>query len=143
MEHVIEKLDPNVSLHERILLRDNMRAAWKRVKANKGVAGVDKMSITEFPQFAQKHWAEIRQTLLEGTYQPLPVRRVEIPKATGGTRPLGIPTVMDRVIQQAIAQVLIPMFDSEFSESSFGFRPGRSAVMLFTKYVSISERATK
>ena len=127
MEHVIEKPDPNVNLHERMLSRDNMRAAWKRVKANKGVAGVDEMSITEFPQFAQRHWAEIRQTVIEGTYQPSPVKRVEIPKATGGARPLGIPTVMDRVIQQAIAQVLIPMFDSEFSESSFGFRPGRSA----------------
>jgi RNA-directed DNA polymerase len=127
MEHVIEKPSPNVNLLERILTRENMRQAWKRVKANKGVAGVDGMSIEEFPEFARKHWAEIRQTVLDGTYKPKPVLRVEIPKATGGTRPLGIPTVMDRVIQQAIAQVLTPIFDPGFSESSYGFRPGRSA----------------
>ena len=127
MEHVIEKPDPDVNLLERILLQENMRQAWKRVKANKGVAGVDGMSIEEFPEFAQNHWTEVRGTVLDGTYKPSPVLRVEIPKATGGARPLGIPTVMDRVIQQAIAQVLTPIFDPEFSESSYGFRPGRSA----------------
>jgi RNA-directed DNA polymerase len=127
MEHVIEKPSPNEHLLERILLRENMRQAWKRVKANKGVAGVDGISIEEFPQYAHERWTEIRRTILDGTYKPTPVLRVEIPKATGGTRPLGIPTVMDRVIQQAIAQVLGPMFDPGFSESSYGFRPGRSA----------------
>jgi len=127
MEHVIEKPSPNVSLLERILSQENMRQAWKRVKANKGVAGIDGMSIEEFPEFAQNYWEGIRQTVLDGTYKPTPVLRVEIPKATGGTRPLGIPTVMDRVIQQAIAQELTPIFDPEFSESSYGFRPGRSA----------------
>ncbi len=127
MEHVIEKPNPNVNLLERILSQENMRQAWKRVKANKGVAGIDGMSIEEFPQFAQKHWTGIRQTVLDGTYKPKPVLRVEIPKATGETRPLGIPTVMDRVIQQAIAQELTPIFDPGFSESSYGFRPGRSA----------------
>jgi RNA-directed DNA polymerase len=127
MEHVIEKPDPNVNLLERILSRENMRTAWKRVKGNKGVAGVDGMSIEAFPEFAQKHWTEIRKTVLDGTYKPSPVLRVEIPKATGGTRPLGIPTVIDRAIQQAITQVLVPIFDPGFSESSYGFRPGRSA----------------
>jgi RNA-directed DNA polymerase len=127
MEHVIEKPDPNVNLLERILSRENMRTAWKRVNGNKGVAGVDGMSIEAFPEFAQNHWTDIRQTVLDGTYKPKPVLRVEIPKATGETRLLGIPTVMDRVIQQAIAQVLTPIFDPEFSESSYGFRPGRSA----------------
>ena len=127
MEYVIEKPDPNVNLLERILSRENMRTAWKRVKGNKGVAGVDGMSIEAFPEFAQKHWTEIRQTVLDGTYKPSPVLRVEIPKATGGTRPLGIPTVIDRAIQQAITQVLVPIFDPGFSESSYGFRPGRSA----------------
>jgi RNA-directed DNA polymerase len=127
MEHVVEKPDPDVNLLERILLRENMRQAWKRVKANKGVAGVDGMTIEEFPQYALDHWTEIRQTILEGAYKPKPVLRVEIPKATGGSRPLGIPSVMDRVIQQAIAQVLIPVFDPGFSETSYGFRPGRSA----------------
>jgi RNA-directed DNA polymerase len=127
MEHDIEKPNPNGNLLERILTCENMRQAWKRVKANKGVAGVDAMSIEEFPEFAQKHWEEIRQTVLDGTYKPSPVLRVEIPKASGGTRPLGIPTVMDRVIQQAIAQELTPIFDPGFSETSYGFRPGRSA----------------
>ena len=127
MEHDIEKPNPNGNLLERILTREKMRQAWKRVKANKGVAGVDAMSIEKFPEFAQKHWEEIRQTVLDGTYKPSPVLRVEIPKASGGTRPLGIPTIMDRVIQQAIAQELTPIFDPGFSETSYGFRPGRSA----------------
>jgi RNA-directed DNA polymerase len=127
MEHVIEKPGPNVNLLERILSRQNMRQAWKRVKANKGVAGVDGMSIEEFPQYAHEHWAEIRRTILEGTYKPLSVLRVEIPKVTGGSRPLGMPTVMDRVNQQAIAQALTLIFDPGFSGSSYGFRPGRSA----------------
>jgi len=86
------------------------------------------MTIEEFPEFARLHWDRIRESFLAGTYQPSPVRRVEIPKDTGGTRPLGIPTVLDRVIQQAIAQVLVPIFDPGFSEASYGFRPGRSAL---------------
>jgi len=127
MRHVMEPPDPNDHLLERILSRENMQQAWKRVKANKGIAGVDNMSIKAFPVFARENWENIRQSLLAGTYQPLPVKRVEIPKATGGTRPLGIPSIQDRLIQQAIAQVLVPIFDPGFSDHSYGFRPGRSA----------------
>ena len=127
MGHVMESPDPNGHLLERILSRGNMLKAWKRVKANKGAAGVDGMSIEAFPEFARQNWDKIRESLLAGIYQPSPVRRVEIPKGTGGTRPLGIPTVLDRLIQQAIYQVLMPIFDPGFSDYSYGFRPGRSA----------------
>ena len=127
MRHVTEPPDPNDHLLERILSRENMLRAWKRVKANKGASGVDGISISEFPDFIRDRWEDIRKSLLEGTYQPSSVLRVEIPKVDGGTRPLGIPTVLDRLIQQAIAQVLGPIFDHTFSEFSFGFRPGRSA----------------
>jgi RNA-directed DNA polymerase len=119
------------ALHEdlmaRVMDRANLQRAWKRVKANGGAPGVDGMAVDEFPAFAREHWPTIRQALLEGTYQPAPVRRVRIPKRQGGVRLLGIPRVVDRVIQQAIQQVLTPIFDPEFSGSSFGFRPGRSA----------------
>jgi RNA-directed DNA polymerase len=114
-------------LMERIVDRANMRRAWKRVKANKGVPGSDGMALEDFPTFARSHWSAIRQDLLDGTYQPQPVRRVSIPKPNGGERWLGIPSVVDRVIQQAIGQVLTSIFDPGFSESTFGFRPGRSA----------------
>ena len=124
---VDDKPDLNENLLEQILSRPNMIKAWERVKANKGAPGVDNMPIDDFMAFAREHWEEIRSSIFAGTYQPLPVKRVEIPKATGGTRPLGIPAVLDRLIQQAIAQVLLPIFDPHFSESSFGFRPRRSA----------------
>jgi RNA-directed DNA polymerase len=114
-------------LMARVLDSKNLRRAWKRVKANRGAPGIDGMRIEDFAAFARLQWAEIRQQLSNGTYQPQPVRRVSIPKPGGGERLLGIPTVVDRVIQQAIAQVLTPIFDPGFSESSFGFRPGRSA----------------
>jgi RNA-directed DNA polymerase len=127
MRHVIEPPDPNEHLLERILSRRNMRKAWKRVKANKGAAGVDGISVEEFPEWLHDRWEGIREPLLDGAYKPLPVLRVEIPKPDGGTRPLGIPTILDRLIQQAISQVMVPIFDPGFSESSFGFRPGRSA----------------
>ena len=127
MGHVIEQPNPNVNLLERILSRENMLLAWKRVKANKGAPGIDGVTIEEFPDYLREHWQGIRDELLAGSYQPSPVRRVEIPKPTGGYRPLGIPIVLDRLIQQAIAQVLNPIFDPDFSEHSFGFRPGRSA----------------
>ena len=124
---VMEPFNPDERLLERILSKENMEAAWKRVKANQGAPGVDGVSIEQFPEHTRPLWAGIHESLLAGRYQPLPVRRVEIPKANGGTRPLGIPTVLDRLIQQAIAQILSPIFDPTFSESSFGFRPGRSA----------------
>jgi RNA-directed DNA polymerase len=127
MGHVMESPDPNDHLLGRVLSRENMRRAWKRVKANKGAPGIDNKSVEDLPEIARKNWDSIRESLLAGTYQPLPVLRVEIPKATGGTRPLGIPTVVDRLIQQAIYQVLMPIFDPEFSDHSYGFRPGRSA----------------
>ena len=115
-------------LMERVLASENLRKAWRQVKANHGAPGVDGMTIEDFPAFAREHWARIRQAIRDETYQPSPVRRVEIPKRHGqGKRWLGIPTVVDRVIQQALAQVLGPIFDPGFSASSFGFRSGRSA----------------
>jgi RNA-directed DNA polymerase len=114
-------------LMERVLDPENLQRAWKRVKANRGAPGIDGMRIEDFAAYARSHWAEIRQQLRDGRYQPQPVRRVSIPKPGGGERLLGIPTVVDRVIQQAIAQVLTPIFDPDFSASSFGFRPRRSA----------------
>jgi len=118
-----------VKLLEQILSRENMRLAWKRVKANKGKGGMDGMTIEQFPEFARQHWERIRSALEQGTYRPAAVLRVIIPKATGGQRPLGIPTVLDRVIQQAIAQVIGPLFEPHFSAHSYGFRPQRSARM--------------
>ena len=121
--------EAQVNQLEQILSRENMLLAWKRVKANKGAAGMDEMSIDAFPEFTRHHWERIRSALERGTYRPAAVLRVMIPKATGGQRPLGIPTVLDRVIQQAIAQVIGPLFDPHFSTHSYGFRPQRSAKM--------------
>jgi RNA-directed DNA polymerase len=115
------------SLLERVLERENVLAAYRRVRANGGAAGIDGMTVEELMPYCQRHWARIRQELLSGTYRPQPVRKVDIPKPDGGTRTLGIPTVMDRMIQQALLQVLQPMWDPTFSEDSFGYRPGRSA----------------
>ena len=112
---------------EAVVERENLKKALARVKRNKGAAGLDGMSVDDLPGYLKEHWPTIRAQLLEGTYQPQPVRRVEIPKATGGTRPLGIPTVLDRFIQHAVTQVLQADWDGTFSEASFGFRPGRSA----------------
>jgi RNA-directed DNA polymerase len=127
MRRVMEEPNPNENLLERVLSRENVQKAWKRVKANKGAPGIDDMSIDNFPELARAQWDRIRDSLLAGTYHPSPVKRVEIPKPTGGTRPLGIPTVLDRLIQQAMYQVMMPIFDPDFSEFSYGFRPGRSA----------------
>lgn len=114
-------------LLEQVLATENVRRAWERVKAKGGAPGVAGLTIEEFPTRTRPEWASIRQALFAGTYHPTPVRRVEIPKKAGGKRPLGLPTGLDRVIQQALAQVLGPIFDPDFSESSFGYRPGRSA----------------
>ncbi|MDP1610070.1 MAG: group II intron reverse transcriptase/maturase [Sulfuritalea sp.] len=110
-----------------VLSSDNLRTAWGRVKANNGAPGIDGVTIEDFPAYLWAHWGDIRGQLETGRYRPRAVRRVEIPKADGSKRLLGIPTIMDRVIQQAVAQVLTPIFDPGFSKSSFGFRPGRNA----------------
>ena len=122
-----DEVRETLQLLEDVLASDNLRRAWKRVKANKGAPGIDGVTLEEFPRHARMHWRHIKEQITAGHYQPQAVRRVEIPKPDGGKRMLGIPTVMDRVIQQAVAQVLTPIFDPSFSESSFGFRPGRNA----------------
>jgi RNA-directed DNA polymerase len=114
-------------LLEAALTRQNLQAAWKRVKANKGAAGVDGLDIEQTAQALRQSWPDIRQELLAGRYRPSPVRRVMIPKPDGSQRELGIPTVLDRLIQQALLQVLQPLIDPTFSEHSHGFRPGRRA----------------
>jgi len=112
---------------EAVIERENLKKALAQVKRNKGAAGVDGMTVGDLPAHLKEHWLTTRVQLLDGTYKPQPVRRVEIPKASGGLRPLGIPTVLDRFIQQAVMQVLQADWDETFSETSFGFRPGRSA----------------
>jgi len=115
-----------VELLERILERENLNKAYKRVYANKGASGVDGVTVEELLSYLKEHKAELLESIRARKYKPQPVRRVEIPKENGKTRPLGIPTVVDRVIQQAIAQILIPIYEEQFSNSSYGFRPGRS-----------------
>lgn len=112
---------------EAVIERENLKNALAQVKRNKGAAGIDGMTVDELPAHLKEHWLSIRARLLDGTYKPQPVRRVEIPKASGGLRLLGIPTVLDRFIQQAVMQVLQADWDGTFSEASFGFRPTRSA----------------
>ncbi|MFP4055188.1 MAG: group II intron reverse transcriptase/maturase [Phycisphaerae bacterium] len=114
-------------LMEAICERENLQEALARVRANKGSTGVDGMTVDELPAHLKAHWPTIKEQLLSGTYRPQPVKRVEIPKPDGGVRKLGIPTVLDRFIQQAIGQVLSPIWEPTFSEHSYGFRPGRSA----------------
>lgn len=112
---------------EAVVARENLLDAYRQVMGNKGAAGVDHMTVEQLKPYLQEHWARIRESLLNGTYQPQAVRCVEIPKPNGGVRQLGIPTVVDRLIQQALHQILSPIFEPGFSESSYGFRPGRSA----------------
>src|ERR1700683_4134416 len=114
-------------LMEAVCERENLKAALQRVKANKGSPGIDGMTVQELPEYLKEHWPAIREQLLSGTYKPEPVKRVEIPKPDGGVRKLGIPTVLDRFIQQAVMQVLQRKWDRTFSDHSYGFRPGRSA----------------
>ena len=114
-------------LLEKVLDRDNLNRAYRRVKANKGACGVDGMTIEEALPWLKEHREELLESIRSGKYKPSPVRRVEIPKDNGGKRQLGIPTVIDRIIQQAIAQVLIPIYESKFSNGSYGYRPHRSA----------------
>jgi len=112
---------------ERVVDNCNLKAALKRVRQNKGSPGIDGMTVDDLPRYLAENWAALREQLLAGTYQPTPVREVEIPKGDGGVRKLGIPSALDRFIQQSILQVLQPMFDPTFSKHSYGFRPGRNA----------------
>jgi RNA-directed DNA polymerase len=114
-------------LMEEVCERDNLKQALRRVRANKGSAGIDGMTVKQLPAYLKTHWPDIRDQLLAGTYRPQPVRRVEIPKPEGGVRALGIPTALDRFIQQALLQILQRRWDASFSDHSFGFRPHRSA----------------
>lgn len=130
-------------LMEEIVSRGNMMAAYDRVMRNKGAPGIDEMPVTDLKAYVQEHWSRIKEELLAGKYRPLPVLKVEIPKPEGGTRMLGIPTVLDRLIQQAVHQVLSPKFDPGFSSSSYGFRPGKSAhkaVLAAQKFVMSGRR---
>lgn len=133
----------NEMIMDQILKRENLKAAYLAVKANDGAPGVDGMSITELKEQVRKHWETLERKLRAGEYQPAAVRAVEIPKANGGKRTLGIPTVLDRLIQQAIHQVLSSVFEEGFSEHSYGFRPGRSAhdaVRAAQEYVKAGKR---
>jgi len=118
---------PERGLLEEILTPSNLNRAYKRVKKNKGAGGVDGMDVEELLQYLKDNGQEIRQTIKDGKYRPQPVLRVEIPKEDGKKRRVGIPTAVDRAIQQAISQVLTPIYEPQFSESSYGFRPERSA----------------
>ena len=115
------------SLMEAACERENLKKALRRVKANKSSPGVDGMTVDDLPDYLRVHWPRHRAELLDGTYTPSPVKRVEIPKPDGGVRTLGVPTVLDRFIQHAVLQVLQPEVDPTFSPHSYGFRPGRSA----------------
>lgn len=128
---------------EAVLTRENLQRALKRVKANKGAAGVDGLSIDQTVEYLKSHWPALKEQLLAGTYRPRPVRRVLIPKPDGSQRELGIPTVVDRLIQQALLQVLQPIIDASFSTHSYGFRPGRraqDAVLAAQAYVESGRR---
>jgi RNA-directed DNA polymerase len=139
--HETESTGPGLLMA--VLARDNMQQAWKRVRANKGAAGIDGLDIDQTAGRLRTEWSAIREQLLSGTYRPQPVRRVTIPKPEGGERELGIPTVTDRLIQQALLQVLQPMLDPTFSQHSYGFRPGRNAhqaVLAAQSYVQAGRR---
>jgi len=139
----IERSGLEQSLMERVVEGGNLRRALKRVQRNKGSPGMDGRTVEELPAYLKQHWPALREQLLQGRYQPSAVQRVEIPKPGGGVRTLGIPTVLDRFIQQAVLQVLQPMIDPSFSESSYGFRPGRraqDAVCQAQRYVQSGRR---
>ena len=141
---ISENSTPETSkLIEQMVERNNMLKALKHVRRNKGAPGIDKMTVDRLPLYLIRHWPKIKERIVNGTYKPKPVRRVEIPKPNGGTRMLGIPTVLDRLIQQAMHQILSPIFDPEFSEHSYGFRPGRSAhqaVLKAREYIRSGKR---
>jgi RNA-directed DNA polymerase len=122
-----ESMVNSEQLMEAVCERSNCEQALARVKSNQGSAGIDEMTVEQLPDYLKRHWPTIREQLLSGTYKPQPVKRVEIPKPDGGMRQLGIPTVLDRFIQQAVLQVVQRGWDRTFSDHSYGFRPGRSA----------------
>ena len=127
-------------LLERILSRDNLNRAYKRVRANKGAPGIDGMTVKDALPWLREHREELLDTIRQGKYKPQPVRRKEIPKPDGGVRQLGIPTVIDRIIQQAIAQQLVPIYEPLFSENSYGYRPNRSAQQAIQKVKRYAEQ---
>ena len=134
-----DRSTPNTVLCEQLISFTNIHEAMKKVMQNKGSAGIDGMGVEELPAYFEAHWIEIREQIVTRTYKPQPVLRREIPKDNGGVRLLGIPTAVDRVIQQALVQVLTPVFEPTFSDYSFGFRPNRSAedaVRLAQTYMS-------
>lgn len=126
-------------LIEQILDKSNVRIALEKVISNKGAAGIDGMKVEYLRDYMNANWQSIKQSILERSYKPAPVRSVEIPKPNGGVRKLGIPTVVDRTLQQSIVQILTPVFEAEFQENSYGFRPGRSceqAVLKLLEYLN-------
>ena len=130
-------------LLEKVLDRDNLNRAFKKVKANKGAPGIDGMTVDDAPEWLKEHKGELLESIRNGKYKPSPVRRKEIPKPDGGVRKLGIPTVIDRIIQQAIAQVLIPIYEPKFSDGSYGYRPNRSAQDAIRKVRDYAEEGYK
>jgi len=130
------------NLLDRMLEEDNLRLAYKRVMQNGGAPGVDNVTVANLQAYLKTHWETVKAELLTGTYRPAPVKRVEIPKPGGGVRLLGIPTVMDRFLQQALLQVMNPIFDAHFSWYSYGFRPGKSAHDESSKPKDISKAAS-
>ena len=128
-----------MKLIEQILAKENVREALNRVVSNKGAAGIDGMKVEDLRDYMNVNWSGIKQSILERSYKPAPVRRVEILKPNGGIRKLGIPTVVDRIIQQSIVQILTPIFEEEFQENSYGFRSGRNceqAVLKLMEYLN-------
>ena len=138
----VEERD-SADMLEKVLDRDNLNRAYKRVKANKGASGIDGMTVEEVLPWLKEHGKELTESIRSGKYKPSPVRRVEIPKDNGGVRKLGIPTVVDRIIQQAIAQVLIPIYEPKFSEGSYGYRPHRSAKEAILKVKEYADEGYK
>ena len=139
----IKETEDAENLLEKILSRDNMNRAYKRVKSNKGAAGIDGMTVEEALPWLREHGEELLESIRNGKYKPSPVRRKEIPKGDGGSRKLGIPTVIDRIIQQAIAQVITPIYEPLFSEGSYGYRPHRSAQQAIQKVRDYAEEGYK
>ena len=143
IENQKDKEKNGADLLEKVLNRDNFNRAYKRVKANKGASGIDGMTVEEALPWLKENGSELLERIRNGKYKPSPVRRVGIPKDNGGKRQLGIPTVIDRIIQQAIAQVLIPIYEPKFSDGSYGYRPNRSAKDAIIKVKEYADQGYK